>query len=83
LLPGIHGLRHGTVEVDEDQLVLHPESGRIKSVDSCVQDYNYERPDEGLEDETLFWEIGDDGYGNTVLVLSTNGNGGSVFHPEE
>jgi hypothetical protein len=63
------GYSRGVVRLlDDDTVELRPARGRIKSVDSCLAHYNYERDDDELRDETLTWRRADDGAGAAVLL---------------
>jgi len=69
----------GTMTVEGNKIVLYPTQGRIKSVDNCVEEYNYDKPDE-LQNETILWEIGVDDYGNEVLWLRYETGDPSAFY---
>jgi len=69
----------GTMTVKDNEIVLYPTYGRIKSVDNMVQQNNYEKPDE-LKSETLLWEKGLDDYGVETLWLRYPDSGPSAFH---
>lgn len=69
----------GTMTVEGNKIVLYPTYGRIKSVDNCVAENNYEKPDE-LHNETIFWEIGPDDFGNEVLWLRYETSNPSAFY---
>lgn len=69
----------GTMTVEGDKIVLYPTYGRIKSEDNCVQENNYEKADQ-LESETIFWELGQDEYGNEVLWLRYETSNPSAFY---
>lgn len=71
----------GTMTVAGDTIVLYPTYGKIKSMDNCVQDNNYEKPDD-LKSETLIWERGQDDYGAETLWLRYPDSGPSAFHHE-
>ena len=77
------GFKSGSVRVvDDSTLVLHPTYGRIKSVDSCVEANNYDRPDNQLADQALIWRFGEDDYGYMKLWLRYPDSGASPFRPE-
>lgn len=71
----------GTMTVEGDKIVLYPTYGKIKSIDNCVQNNNYEKPDE-LKSETMLWEHGQDEYGVETLWLRRPDTGPSAFHHE-
>jgi hypothetical protein len=72
----------GTMTVEDDKIVLYPTYGKIKSIDNCVANNNYEKPDE-LKSETMLWEIGPDEYGVETLWLRYPDGNPSAFHHEE
>jgi hypothetical protein len=71
----------GTMTVEGDKIVLYPTYGKIKSVDNCVADNNYDKPDQ-LKSETMLWERGQDEYGVETLWLRYPDGNPSAFHHE-
>lgn len=71
----------GTMTVEGDKIVLYPTYGKIKSIDNCVANNNYEKPDQ-LKSETMLWELGPDEYGVETLWLRYPDGGPSAFHHE-
>jgi hypothetical protein len=69
-----------TIEGDEE-IALHPTSGKIKSVDSCVADWNYERRDVP-DAETLYWRRADDGAGRALMMRAPT-TGVTLFRPAD
>lgn len=69
----------GTMTVEGNKIVLYPTYGKIKSEDNCVAENNYEKADE-LQNETIFWEFGQDEYGNEVLWMRYETSDPSAFY---
>lgn len=76
--------KSGTVEVDPagGSLVLHPTYGRMHSEDNCNSDGNYDK-DAPLDEETVLYELGQDDYGNLVLLLRYPDGEASAFYPQD
>jgi hypothetical protein len=71
----------GTMTVEGDKIVLYPTYGKIKSIDNCVANNNYDKPDQ-LKSETMLWELGQDEYGVETLWLRYPEGNPSAFHHE-
>jgi hypothetical protein len=76
--------RKGTITSEPAQgaLVLHTTYARMHSEDNCNESGNYDKPIE-KEDETLFYELGQDDYGYEVLWMRGPDTEPSAFHRED
>jgi hypothetical protein len=77
----VHAFQKGTAAVEGNKITFYPTYGRIKSEDNCVQENNYEKPDE-LTNEIIFWELGVDEYGDETLWLNYENGTPTAFHRE-
>ncbi|NUO80590.1 hypothetical protein HUU05_10970 [candidate division KSB1 bacterium] len=75
----VHAYNRGTVTVAGDRIVLYPTYGRIKSVDNCVEEFNYEKADE-LKTETIIWQVGRDEYDVETMWARYPDSDFSAFH---
>ena len=69
----------GTMTVEGDKIVLYPTYGKIKSLDNCVANNNYEKPDQ-LQSETILWQLGRDEYNVETLWARYPNGDPSAFH---
>lgn len=74
-----YAYNRGSFTVQDNQIILYPPYGRIKSVDSWIAENNYEKADE-LSSETMLWEKGVDEYGLETLWLRYPEGNSSAFH---
>jgi hypothetical protein len=69
----------GTMSVEGNMIVLYPTYGRIKSIDNCVAENNYEKSDQ-LQQEKIIWHVSLDEYGSEVLMMSYEDSNPSAFY---
>ncbi len=74
--------KKGTVTVDtvNHTFTIHPTEAILHSTDDCHPEWNYTKQIP-KDPETVYWGIGDDGYGSTALLLAYANGQPSAFYP--